>query len=359
MLNENPLDTHDAHITKRFVDRGFMTPSDPLAKVLDLADDAIISVDDEERILLFNQSAVRIFGYTPLDLVGKSLDLLLPSRPVAAHRKYLLDTVDSLIPQLRLEHRHEVPGRRKDGTEFTAEASISTVGVNGGRMFTVILRDVTQRVADAEKIRQELREKESLLREIHHRVKNNLQVVSSLLGLQSRATEDDQTRGMFHESQNRVHSMALLHEILYQSNNLSRVNLPDYIRQIASYLFHSYGIRADRIRLLTNLQKVRLSLDAAVPCGLIVNELISNSLKYAFPDNREGEVRIELDEQPAGMARLIVADNGIGFRSDIDWATSTSLGLRLVRTLAQQLGAAVEVKTSTGTEVRLTFASAA
>src|SRR5260370_40138260 len=258
MPNDNPLEKKacEPRIVKTFVDRGFMIPSDPLGKILDLADDAVISVDNEERILLFNQTAERIFGYTPMELVGRSLDILLPSRPVALHRKRVEEAVSlGLLPSRRAE-RTEIPALRKDGGEFTAEASISTVGVNGGRMFTLILRDVTQRLADDGKLQQSLREKEAVLREIHHRVKNNLQVVSSLLGLQFRDATDDDTRKMFQESQNRIHSMALLHEILYQSNAFSRVNLPDYILQIASHLFSSYGIGGDRIRLLSNISAV-------------------------------------------------------------------------------------------------------
>jgi len=357
MPDEKPLDkkAHESPAAKRFVDRGFMTPTDPLGKILDLADDAIISVDHEERILLFNQSAGRVFGYTPQELVGQSLDILLPSRPVALHRKHM-ESAENFAESQR-EERIRTRGR-KDRTEFAAEASISTVGVNGGSMFTVILRDVTQRLVADERVQQSLREQDALLREIHHRVKNNLQVVSSLLGLQSRVADDDHVRKMLTDSQDRIHSMALLHEVLYQSNTFSRVNLPDYIWQIASHLFSSFGIGQDRIRLLTNLEAMDLNLDAAVPCGLIINELVSNALKYAFPDGRKGEVRIDLLARPGGMARLVVADNGIGLHH-IDWATARSLGMRLVRTLADQIGAEVEVNSATGTEIQLTFPAAA
>jgi len=339
--------------------RDLLTSPHPLVKILDLADDAIISVDEHQTIMLFNQGAERIFGYHAPDMIGKPLDALLPGRFSAMHSRHIEEFKHSPVTARRMGDRTEILGRRSDGVEFPAEASISKVDVGGQMMYTVILRDVTQRFAAEEKIKTSLREKEALLKEIHHRVKNNLQVVSSLLGLQSRVLTDEPMRKMFQESQNRIHSMALLHESLYQSNNLSRIDFPEYIRQLASHLFHSYGVAADRIHLRTNLDELFLNLDAAVPCGLIINELVSNSLKYAFPDGRTGEVTIELHEHADGMARLVVSDNGIGLRSDIDWATARSLGLRLVRTLAEQLGATMEVGSNIGTKVQLTFAAAA
>jgi two-component sensor histidine kinase len=250
--------------------------------------------------------------------------------------------------------RTDIQGRRKDGSEFPAEASISKVEVDGHLMFTVILRDITQRVASEERLKASLHEKEALLKEIHHRVKNNLQVVSSLLGLQSRAIQDPEMRKRFQESQNRIHSMALLHESLYQSENLSQIDFPDYIRQLAAHLFRSYGVN-ERVQLKTDLDKLDLTLDTAVPCGLIINELLSNSLKYAFPNGRSGVIRIAMREEPEGRIRLVVADNGIGLASDLDWTTTPTLGLRLVRTLGQQLGATVEVNCRNGTEVQLAF----
>jgi len=351
MANDNPQ-----HSQK---EQALPFTAESLAKILDLADDAIISVDEQHRIILFNQGAERIFGYSAQEVLGQSLNVLLPARLHETHGQHIHEFKGSPVTARRMGERQEILGRRRDSSEFPAEASISKVTVDKRMMFTVILRDVTQRVAVEEKIKTSLREKEALLKEIHHRVKNNLQVVSSLLGLQSRAVTDGQTRRMFQESQNRIHSMALLHESLYQSNNLSRIDFPEYIRQLALHLFHSYGVPAERIHLRTDLDELYLNLDAAVPCGLIINELVSNSLKYAFPDGREGEVRIELHEHSEGLARLVVADNGIGLRSDIDWETARSLGLRLVRTLAEQLGAKVEVKSNTGTKVELTFAAAA
>ncbi len=336
-----------------------LTSPDPLAKILDLADDAIISVDEQQRIILFNQGAERIFGYAARDVTGLPLDVLLPQPRLQVHRQHIRDFDHSGVTARRMGERSEIRGRRKDGTEFPAEASISKVIVNGRTMYTAILRDVTDRIAAEELIRAALREKEALLKEIHHRVKNNLQVVSSLLGLQSRAAVDPDARKMFVESQNRIHSMALLHESLYQSNDLARIDFPDYIRQLASHLFQSYGVPADRIQLRTDLDKLYLNLDAAVPCGLIINELVSNSLKYAFPEGRQGEIRIVLRERLENMSKLVVEDNGIGLSAGIDWMTARSLGLRLVRTLAEQLGATLRLESEAGTKVELTFTAAA
>jgi PAS domain S-box-containing protein len=329
--------------------------SDILAKILDLADDAIISADQEQRILVFNRGAERIFGYSADEVKGKPLDMLLPDRFADVHRHHVARFGEGPVTARRMGDRSEILARRKNGDEFPAEASISKVDVAGRRMYTVILRDVTTRTRAEDKIRSALREKEALLKEIHHRVKNNLQVVSSLLGLQSRGVADAETRRMFQESQNRVHSMALLHETLYESEDLSQVNFPEYVAQLAQHLFRSYGVGGNRIRLRAEVEGLRLNMDMAVPCGLIINELVSNSLKYAFSDGRSGEICIEFHRDSNNQGTLLVADNGTGLPAGLDPATVRSLGLRLVRTLSEQLGVALEIRSENGTRVQLTF----
>jgi two-component system, sensor histidine kinase PdtaS len=337
---------------------GLLTRNDPLARILDLADDAIISIDHSHHILLFNQGAEKMFGYTAQEIAGKPLEVLLPPQLAEAHRHHIDSFEQSGVAARRMGERREILGRRKDGTEFPAEASISKVALGDEIMFTVIMRDVTLRTLADQRLKASLREKEVLLEEVHHRVKNNLQVISSLLGLQARSISDMITRKKFEESQNRIQSMALLHESLYQSEDLARIDFADYLARLASQVFAFYDTGA-RVALHTQLQPLPLDMNTAVPCGLIVNELVSNALKYGFPDGREGAVQIKLFHSEPGTARLVVSDNGKGLPPDLDWLKTPSLGLRLVRTLARQLDASVELSQVGGTSFTISFAVSA
>ena len=325
-------------------------------QILDIADDAIISIDETQRIVLFNQGAERMFGYSLDEVQGRTLDILLPQGSAEAHHEHVNEFDSSSIPARRMAARGQISGRRKNGSEFPAEASISKVTIDGSRIYTVMLRDITHRKQTEEHIRSSLREKEILLQEVHHRVKNNLQVVSSLLRLQERGIDDPQMRQLFKESQNRVQSMALIHEQLYKSDSLAAIDFPDYLRQLIAHLFGSYQVSSSRIASQTHVADVHLGVDDAVPCGLILNELLSNALKYAFPDGREGLVRIELSEQDAqGQLSLTVADDGVGLPEDIAFWNTQTLGLRLVRSLVRQLDGDVKIDRSQGTCITVTF----
>lgn len=333
----------------------FGASSGLLAELIDLAEDAIISIDTSQHIILFNQGAERVFGYKSKDVIGKPLDILLPHRMSDQHRKQVSDFMESPESARPMRERQMIRGLRKDGTEFPAEASISKVDSDGATLLTVILRDVTDRVAADQKLQESLREKEALLREIHHRVKNNLQVMSSLLGLQSRAVAQEETRRAFEDSQDRIHSMALLHEMLCQSGNLARIDLAEYTRQLVGHLFRAYGVDSERIRLSMHLDPVYLDQEGAVPFGLIVNELATNALRHAFAEGGKGEIQVTLQQQPDQHVELIVRDNGVGLSKEADWRKDGSLGFRLVRMLAEQLGAKLEVKPRDPTEFHLVF----
>lgn len=327
-----------------------------LAQVIDLAEDAIISISEDQRIVLFNQGAERIFGYSAKEAIGKPLDILLPERMAKLHRTQVKDFAHSGQTTRRKSERTQIVGRRKDGTEFPAEASISRVDAGGRILLTVILRDITQRVAADEKLKESIREKEALLREIHHRVKNNLQVMSSLLGLQARSVPHQEARQAFEDSQGRIHSMALIHEVLCGSPSFTRIDIADYTRELAAYRLRAHGA-GKRIRLATDLDEVYLDLETAVPYGIILNELLANALRHGFPGQRAGQVRISLRAQPDQSIQLIVQDDGVGLPDGFDWHAAASLGFRLVRMLAEQLRAKIEIQARNPTAIQLIFES--
>lgn len=202
-------------------------------------------------------------------------------------------------------------------------------------------------------LRASLEEKEVLLKEIHHRVKNNLQIISSLLNLQAGDIKDEQTSEMFRNSISRVKSMALIHEKLYQSKDLARIDFSEYAGGLIEYLLSAYQVQSNSIRVKIDIDNTFLPVNTAIPCGLIMNELISNSLKHAFPDGRKGEIRIRFCKE--GAYTLTLSDDGIGFPESIDVHHATSLGLRLVNGLILQLGGFMKLNVEQGTEFQITF----
>ena len=218
-----------------------------------------------------------------------------------------------------------------------------------------IWRDISERKQAEKKIKASLKEKEVLLKEIHHRVKNNLQLVYSLLNLQSPYLRDKQAIDIFTESKNRIKSIALLHETLYGSEDLARIDFVRYTHSLVDNLSRSHGASAHTI-LKIDIHDILLGIDVAIPCGLIINELVSNSLKYAFLDSKEGLVYINLYLTEENSFELIVGDNGIGFPKNVDFRNTQTLGLQLVCTLTEQLGGKIELYRDKGTEFRITFA---
>jgi two-component sensor histidine kinase len=205
-----------------------------------------------------------------------------------------------------------------------------------------------------EQVKVSLNEKEVLLKEIHHRVKNNLQVISSLLSLQGDYAGDEASAKLFGESQDRIRAMALVHEKLYQSKDLARVDFAEYVRSLTQYLLQSHRADTSSIALEIDAEVIQLSLDAAIPCGLIVNELVSNALKHAFPAGTTGEVRVTLRSE-GDTVKLSVRDNGVGLPDDLDLGYTETLGLQLVNSLVRQLDGTMTVDGKDGTECVIAF----
>ncbi len=231
----------------------------------------------------------------------------------------------------------------------------AAIALEHARLHEQAQQEIAERRQAEALIKTSLSEKELLLKEIHHRVKNNLQVISSLLYLQSKQIQDEETLGMFLESRQRIRSMALVHERLYQTEDLTRVDAAEYLRALVSQLFHSYGISAGHVHLTVQADDITLDIDTAVPCGLIINELVSNALKHAFPDDREGEVSVELGAIAGDQISLVVSDDGVGFPEDLDFQDMQSLGLRLINTLVDQIQGTIELDRSRGTRFQIVF----
>ena len=260
------------------------------------------------------------------------------------------------------------PVRRLGVPIFDGHTIVALVSVSGKgddydqadvRQLTLLIEGmwlILQRRKAEEQIRMSLKEKEVLLKEIHHRVKNNLQIISSLLNLQSDRVKEPRALDIFRDSQNRIRSMALVHERLYRSRDLAAIDFSQYIQSLAAFLFRSYGGNERKVKLDLDIEEVLLAVDVAIPCGLIINELVSNSLKHAFPGTAVGTIGVSL-RRNGDMCTLIVKDDGVGFPAAVNIRESESLGLQLVHTLATQIGATMEVENLKGAKFALQFPS--
>src|SRR5262249_46154125 len=240
----------------------------------------------------------------------------------------------------------EVRGVRKDCVVFYQQLVLVKAHDREKRFIGhfCFIRDITGPKQAEEQIKASLREKEVLLKEIHHRVKNNMQVICSLLNLQSGYVGDPEALALFRESESRIRSMALIHEKLYQSKSLSRLDFSEYLSSLSSLLFTTYVANPEAVQLATCLDPVFLDIDTAVPLGLIVNELVSNNLKYAYPEGRSGVVELTLRSGPDNQYTLTVRDQGVGLPAGFDVSNTGTLGLHLVNILSAQLGAALSVE---------------
>jgi PAS domain S-box-containing protein len=327
-------------------------------RFFDSAPDAILVTDKSGRITDLNQQATRMFGYEREELVGKSIEILIPEHLRNAHRLHRQKYFAS--PKTRpMGQGFELYARRKDGTQYPVDITLSPLSAHGDTRVLAAVRDITEHKLAEQKIRESLREKEVLLREVHHRVKNNLAVICSLFYLESTYAKDEHTAQVFRESENRVHSMALVHETLYGSKNLSRIDFSQYAKTLASDILSSYGNGKHSnasVQLKSDLEPVIMSIDLAVPCGLILNELISNAFKHGFSNAQGGEITVALLADFNGQCLLRVDDNGAGIPAGFDVNTNKSLGLRLVRSLTKQIRGSFElVRTEPGTSARVQF----
>ena len=313
-------------------------------RVVEWAPSAMVMVDAEGRVVLVNAETERVFGYRRADLVGQSVDVLVPQRFAAHHRGYRVGFFADPTPRPMGSGR-DLFARHADGSEFPVEIGLNPIETDAGLMVLASIVDITERKRAQQRLERALEEKTVLLNELHHRVKNNLQMISSLLSLQAANMDDPRMRDVLHECQNRVKAMGLTHQLLYEHKDFSRVDLGEYLGRLAQLLLSAYRARGSRVTLNLRLSpdKYFVGLERAIPCGLAVNELVTNSFKHAFPDNRSGAIDLALSTGADNQVELSIGDDGVGLPSDFAIDAVKSLGLRLVPLLVEQLNGTLTV----------------
>lgn len=330
-----------------------LTSSSAADSIISTLADALLLVTPDGKIATVNRTTLALLDYTQEELLGMSIDQVFTVAEVEQHGQIWHEQIFLAGTLLDIETTFQ--GR--EGKEVAVSLSIALVYNDQGEVQGVsyVARDLTERKLAEDKIKASLFEKEVLLKEIHHRVKNNLQVISSLLMLQSDSVGDERVSAALNESRNRVYSMAVIHETLYQSENLARVDFAKYTQKLIDYLLLSYSVDQQSIVLNVNIIDISLSIDLSIYCGLIINELLSNAFKYAFPDGQKGEISIDLSYAADRQLLLTIADNGVGLPPDLEIDKNESLGLQLVSMLAEQVQGQLSIERELGTTYRLLF----
>ncbi len=313
----------------------------------------IIQTDLQGNFLNVNPKFCQIIGYSRSELLTKSIENITPPDDWENSYQLFTQLLAGEVSTFFREQRYVC----KNGSPVWTSSTASLVYLpNGTPHYAVgIIEDISDRKEAKEKIKTSLREKEILLKEIHHRVKNNLHIISSLLELQSDYLEDERFSSVFADSQSRIETMALVHEQLYQSEDLRQINLEDYIHRLMDNLAISYNCDLSIISLVMEVEPVILNLETAIPCGLLINELVTNCFKHAFPYGRSGEIHIKLQQDADKKICLVVWDDGVGIPPSVDWRNSNSLGLELVHTLAEQLHSEIILDSKNGTSFTFRF----
>jgi PAS domain S-box-containing protein len=352
----NPIETDDGPmVLSAIVDiSGRKKLEERFRQVVESAPNAMVMIGPSGRIEMVNAQAERVFGYERSELLGKPIEILVPERFQRNHPGLRGGFFAEPLSRPMGAGR-DLYGMKKDGSEFPVEIGLNPIETDEGTMVLSAIVDISDRKQKEERIQSALKEKDILLGEIHHRVKNNLQVIYSLLDLQTDRISDQAMLDILRESQNRVKSMALIHQTLYESKDFVQVDFSNFLDTLAPTLISSYGVDPEHITLTIKAVEVLLPINTAIPCGLVVNELISNALKHAFPDGRHGEIKIDLERDENDRAVLSVSDDGVGIPDSLDLAVTQTLGLQLVNLLTDQLGGEIEIQRADPTRFRLRF----
>ena len=326
-----------------------------LNRAQEIAHMGIWDQDPMANTLWWSDETYRIFGLKPQSQIMNFevfLKMVHPDYREAIREKTRLALISDDNPY-KADYQISLP----DGqARFLYEEAMIKRNVHGKPIRILgIIRDITSRRVAEEKTRASLKEKETLLREIHHRVKNNMAVIGSLLMLQSDNSKDHHVKEALKESQNRVYAMSAVHEALYKSESITDIDLKCYLSKISEILIRAYSVNPGKVTLKIEGEDVNIDIKKASPLGLVINELISNSLKYAFPDQRKGEITMTVKKH-LNFLDLCVADNGIGMSEGDEWQHSESLGINLVTTLIEdQLDGSIRILNQNGAKFFISF----
>lgn len=331
-----------------------------LENAMDLARLANWEFDPSDKILTFNNRFYSMFATTAENEGGYQIPLenyinkyVYPDDVPA-----ITELIESSLREGRSvfgkEIQHRVIGNDGKIRHMAIHIRVNPATEKERAHVYGTIQDITERKKVEEKLKKSLDEKEVLIKEIHHRVKNNLMVISSLLNLQSQYIKDKEALDIFRESQNRARSMALIHERLYRSSDLKRIDFGDYIQTLTTDLFHTYVHDPRQVKLNMCVENLMVDINTTVPLGLIVNELVTNSMKHGFVGDLEGEINIDFHKEGDEFV-LVVEDTGVGFPDDIDFRNTSTLGLQLVNNLTTQINGKIELNKDKGTKFRITF----
>lgn len=321
-----------------------------LSNAIENTTEMICITDLNNRFLYINRAFREKYGYSESELLGKGVEIIGSVKNLPEIHEIVFNHTK------KSSWEGELINTKKDGTEFPILLTTSQIKNKDGNVigYIGVARDITELKNKYDTLRHSLKEKETLLKEVYHRVKNNMQVISSLLNIESQSVTEPEAAELLRETQNRVMIMQLIHEKLYKSQDLSKIDFSHYIRDLTNQLRRAYPV-SKKVNLKIKSEGINLGVDKAIPCGLIINELVSNAYKYAFNNSPKGEIYIELTAKKPGKYNLIVKDNGIGIPANINIKESESLGMMLVTTLTDQLEGNLELDRSHGTKFTIRF----
>jgi PAS domain S-box-containing protein len=351
-----PVSVIDSDITAlKHANEALRASEATVRSLFENASQGILTADRDGHIVDANTMAYTLFGYTRAELIGSSVDDLLPKNLRARHAGQR--AAYACQPHARpMGIGMDLVAKRKDGSEFPVEISLSHIAEhpNGG-LAIAFISDISarkqahlEREALISRLEVALSEKTGLLKEVHHRVKNNLAVIAGLLAMQARSITDERAAVALAESQQRVISMSLVHEYLYATEHLDRVNFGEYVETLAIGLCESYALDRDRVGMVIEAEHLDLPVHMAIPCGLILNEFLTNALKYAFPRDRSGKITVHFGSSGTGALSLSCRDNGVGMPEGFDWKNTKSQGLKIIRILTKQIDGELTLDRSEG-----------